>query len=138
MPVLFLGYFCARERPSGPLRGLRDCLRVRLTSTKRRVGLMAPDERPAAKDAGRRLQLRPATWQKRVSVDNTVSRTVLHILGNPGRLLQSGMRLQSCVLHDDDFAWRSSLDAYRPLSIQGSCANFTEYRRYSQVPALPL
>src|SRR3954451_14729438 len=74
MPVLLLGYFCARERSSGRRRGLRDCSRVRVTSTARYVGLMAPDERRAAKEAGRQLQLRPATWQKRVSVDNAVSR----------------------------------------------------------------
>src|SRR3954464_8343951 len=81
MPVLLLGYFCARERPSGRRRGLRDCSRVRVTSTARYVGQMAPDERRAAKEAGRQLQLRPATWQKRVSVDNAVSRIVLHSLG---------------------------------------------------------
>src|SRR3954451_6733306 len=81
MPVLLLGYFCARERSSGRRRGLRDCSRVRVTSTARYVGQMAPDERRAAKVAGRQLQLRPATWQKRVSVDNADSRIVLHSLG---------------------------------------------------------
>src|SRR4051794_34212377 len=75
MPVLPLGYFCARERPSGRRRGLRGCSRVRGTPTAWHVGQMAPDERRAAKEAG------PATWQKRVSVDNAVSRIVLHSFG---------------------------------------------------------
>src|SRR3954463_15133689 len=83
MPVLLLGYFCAQELPSGPRRRLRDCSRVQVTLTNRCAGRMAPDERRAAKDAGR-PQLRPATWQRRAFVDNAVSRTARIFPANPG------------------------------------------------------
>jgi hypothetical protein len=92
------GYFCARQRPSGRRRGLRDSFARRVTSTSRYVGPMAPDERRSPKEVGRQLQLRPANWQKRVSVDNAAS--LLHSSAYPessGRFPAKRSKLLSCL-----------------------------------------
>jgi hypothetical protein len=84
-------------RGSGLLVRSQDCATVRAHGSCRPIGpsaRLAPDERRAAKERpaldllNRQLQWRAATWQKRVSVSNTVSSTVLRILGNLGLLLQ--------------------------------------------------